>query len=659
MNHLEYLKLIEKLLLHDQHYAQAKPTISDYEYDQLMETLLAYETAHPDKIAENSPSGRLWETPSEGFLQRAHLVPMYSLANTYSEEELEGFVKRVLKRLEKKEIRFCCELKMDGTALSLRYEKGQLIHAVTRGNGKTGDDVTTNIRTIANVPAQIDIQEVIEVRAEVYLSLAIFRALNREREEEGLEPFANPRNAAAGSLKMLDPKEVAKRNLSLIAYGIASEFPVARTQHEIHRILRKNGFPTAEQSHLAVCSDTEEIMQFAKKVEHMRHDLPFEIDGIVVKVDDLPLWELLGYTGKTPRFAVAYKFAPERALTEVVAITVQVGRSGVLTPVAELRSVLLAGSTISRATLHNEEEVKRKDIRVGDFVWIEKGGDVIPKVVSVQISKRPTDSKPWHMPSLCPACQTPVCRVEGEVAVRCPNEHCKEQELQRIIYFASKHAMDIEHMGEKVVQQLMKKGLISRPSDIYTLNANKLSQLEGFKEKSIHNLLRSIDASRSCSLPSFLMGLGIKSVGIETAELMAEEMGDLDHILRATEQEFVQLEGIGEKTAHAIQAFFQEPRNREEIRLLLQHGVSPQVLQKKKIIGHPFQGKTFVITGSLQKYSRDEASTLIKERGGKVSGSVSSRTHYVVVGEEPGSKYDKARELGLAILTEKEFDEML
>ncbi|HEV7737426.1 MAG TPA: NAD-dependent DNA ligase LigA, partial [Chlamydiales bacterium] len=340
---------------------------------------------------------------------------------------------------------------------------------------------------------------------------------------------------------------------------------------------------------------------------------------------------------------------------QVKEITVQVGRSGVLTPVAELVPVALAGSTISRATLHNEDEIARKDIRVGDWVIIEKGGDVIPKVVSVDTHKRPKEAKSWHSPKKCPVCETPVIRVEGEVAVRCPNLRCGAQQVRRIIYFASKHAMDIEHMGERVVQQLVDKGLVARPSDIYLLDADKLAKLDGFKEKSIHNLLQSIEKSRNCSLARFLMGLGIKYVGIETADMLAEEMRDLEHLFKATEEDFVNMEGIGEKTAHAIAEFFQNPMQREEIDLLIQNGVRPQKILKKKIAGHPFQGKTFVLTGALQHSTRDEAAALIKERGGKVTGSVSKSTDYLVVGEDPGSKYDKAKELKIEILNEEQF----
>lgn len=662
-NQQEYIQLAEELIEHDKHYYdEAKPVISDYDYDQMMHALIAYEKQHPDQILPHSPSRRVSEAPTEGFQQRPHLTPMMSLNNTYSKEELGDFVKRVHKLLEKKEVEFCCELKMDGTSISLTYEKGHLVHALTRGNGKVGDDVTANIKTIQSVPLKLSgshFPDVMEVRGEVYMSLATFHAINAAREEEGLEPFANPRNAAAGSLKLLDPREVAKRKLNLVAYGIGEGMASVKTQEEIHHYLKKAGLPVAKAEHLAVCGELDEIMRFAEKIHKQREHLPFEIDGIVVKVNELKYHGLLGVTGKAPRYAVAYKFAPEQATTRVNEITVQVGRTGVLTPVAELEPVFLAGSTISRATLHNQEEVARKDIRVGDHVVIEKAGDVIPQVVKVDFKKRHDKSPVWHMPKHCPICKSDVVHHKGEVAVRCPNPKCGGQRVRRVIYFASKHAMDIEHMGERVVEQLVEKGLVSRISDIYLLDEKALAQLDGFKEKSIQNLLDSIEASRKCPLARFIMGLGIKYVGTETAELLAEEAGDLHKLMEMSEQQLVAIEGIGEKTAKAISAFFEDKDNREEIRLLLHHGVHPQNVKKKKIAGHDFAGKTFVLTGTLEKYSRDEATNLIKERGGKVSGSVSKNTDYVVVGEDPGSKYDKAKELGVKILSEAQFQKIL
>ncbi len=660
-NEEDYLRLVGDLLEHDKRYFdEAKPLISDYEYDQLMRDLHDYEKEHPEQVAPHSPSKRLSEKPTEGFKQKAHLVPMMSLNNTYSEEEIADFIKRVDKLLEKKGIDFCCELKMDGTSISLLYEKGHFVRALTRGNGKMGDDVSAGFKTIRSVPLHLsgrDLPELAEVRGEVYMSLSTFLALNEEREEAGLEPFANPRNAAAGSLKLLDPKEVARRKLNFVAYGIAQETEIEK-QSDVHLALKKWGFPTAKQEHVAVCSNLEEILHFAKKIEKQRHELPFEIDGIVIKVNELKYRELLGTTGKAPRFAVAYKFAPEQAHTKINEITVQVGRTGVLTPVAELEPVFLSGSTISRATLHNAEEVARKDIRVGDTVIIEKAGDVIPQVVKVDLQKRLEGSHPWHPPKQCPVCKEGVLHKEGEVALRCPNPNCAGQALRRIVYFASKHAMDIEHMGEKVAKQLVEKGLVSRISDIYLLDEKRLSTLEGFKEKSIHNLLTSIEKSRKCPLYRLIMGLGIKYVGTETAELLAEEAGDLETLLEMGEETLLSIDGIGEKTARTIAAFFKDEKNQEEIRLLLKYGVEPQKLQKKRL-DHPFSQKTFVLTGALASFSRDEAAHLIKERGGKVSGSVSKKTDFVLVGEDPGSKYDKAKELGVAILSEEQFQKML
>lgn len=659
----EYIQLVEEMIEHDRHYYdENKPVISDYEYDQKMHELLRIEKLHPEWVLPNSPTSRISENPTKGFVQRRHIIPMQSLGNTYSEKELSDWVQRVYKLLHRETVDFCCELKMDGTALSLCYQKGVLVHALTRGNGQVGDDVTENIKTISSVPLKIHgshIPEVMEVRGEVHLLLSTFRAINKEREEEGLEPFANPRNAAAGSLKLLDPKEVAKRKLNVVCYAIAEGQSPKDTQLETLHYLKEAGFPVAKNEYIAHAHNLEEIWKFVEKIHHMRPNLPFEIDGIVVKVNELSAHEILGSTGKVPRYAIAYKFEPEEAMTLVNDITVQVGRSGVLTPVAELEPVLLAGSTISRATLHNADEVKRKDIRIGDWVAIEKGGDVIPKVTRVDFDRRPKDTHPWKMPTHCPVCKTEVIHREGEVAVRCPNPNCIGQRLRKIIYFASKHAMDIEHLGEKVAEQLVQKGLVSRISDIYLLNKEKLSELEGFKDKSIHNLLESIEKSRKCSLVRFIMGLQIKYVGSETAELLAESFHDLDHLLHLKVEDLLKIEGIGEKTAHAIAEYFQDSDNQDEIRLLLQHGVTPERLTKKKIMGHAFSGKTCVLTGTLQHFTRDAASELIKERGGHVSESVSKKTDFVIVGTDPGSKLEKAQKLGIQILTETQFRNLL
>ncbi len=657
----EYQKLVLELIEHDRHYYdETNPVISDFEYDRLMLLVREYEKEHPGDILANSPAQRVAEAPTIGFQQKAHMMPMMSLANTYSEEEVGDFLKRVYKLLERNDVAFCSELKMDGTAISLRYKKGKLFHALTRGNGKMGDDVTANIKTIPTVPLELlgdDFPDDFEVRGEVYLTLAAFDQINCEREEAGLETFANPRNAAAGSLKLLHPSEVAKRKLHIVCYGMAEGQAPVKSQEKLHHLLKKWGLPVADFRHIHVDQDLKGILHFAEEIHAIRKSLPFEIDGIVVKVNDLSLHQVLGSTGKTPRFAVAYKFAPEQVSTKILDITVQVGRSGILTPVAELEPVFLAGSTISRATLHNQEEVARKDIRIGDVVVIEKGGDVIPKVVEVDLAKRQSQTKPWHMPKCCPICKTDVVHRDGEVAVRCPNPSCYGQRTRKIAYFASKHAMDIEHMGEKVVQQLVEKGLVSRVSDIYLLTESDLSKLDGFKEKSIQNLLESIERSRKCPLSRLIMGLGIPYVGIETAEALAAEARDVATLLEMKEEELNSIEGIGDKTASAIYAFFQDPENRAEIASLLAHGIHPQKM-KAKMTGHIFSGKIFVLTGALERYSRDEAAALIKERGGKVSGSVSKNTDYVLAGSDPGSKYTKAKELGISILSEEQFQRM-
>ncbi len=659
----EYTLLVEEMIEHDRHYYdECKPKISDREYDRLMHELLRVEKEYPEWTLPQSPTQRVSEGPTKGFEQKAHLSPMLSLANTYSEEEFSDWIKRVDKRLESKKVNFCCELKIDGTAVSLYYEKGELVHALTRGNGRKGDDVTRNIKTISLVPLKLkgkNIPDKMEIRGEVFLSLATFRTLNEQREKEGLEPFANPRNAAAGSLKLLDPRIVAKRKLNLICYGVAARPSPESTQFDIFHFLKGTGLPVCKSDYILRAESLEEVLQFAEKIQEKREDLAYEIDGIVVKVDDLHQHDILGVAGKRPRYAVAYKFAAEEAETRINEIVIQVGRSGVLTPVAELEPVHLAGSTISRATLHNADEIARKDIRVGDWVTIEKGGDVIPKVVKVDLKKRAKASVPWKMPKNCPICKTEVVNLEGEVAFRCPNPKCEGQRMRRIFYFASKPAMDIDNMGERVVEQLIETGLVSRPSDIYTLDEAALSELEGFKEKSIQNLLESIDASRNCTLARFIMGLGIKFVGAETAELLADEAGDLDRLLEMDEDTLAQIDGIGDKTAHAISEYLDDEENLKEIERLLSHGVSPQKKAKKKVSGHPFAGKSFVLTGGLEHFTRSEASDLIKERGGRVSGSVSKKTDYVLVGEDPGSKYEKAKELGVTTITEAQFRKLL
>lgn len=661
----DYIKLVEEIRKHDWlYYVENKPVISDYEYDHLLKKLEKMEADHPEWVTATSPTQRVKDPLRKGFTQVSHAVPMLSLDNTYNQEELEEFIQRVHKLLEKKHVSFCTELKMDGVAVSVRYEKGIYTRALTRGDGKKGDDITSNMRTIHSVPLELTgshIPDVLEIRGEVYMPHHAFQAQNKRKEEAGEELWANPRNAAAGSLKLLDPQEVSQRGLAAVFYGLAeNDHPLISSQYAVHEHLKKWGLPAFDAKHRSVAESLEEILNFAHQIEHERDELPFDIDGIVIKVDHLKYWSQLGTTGKSPRWAVAYKFAPEQATTRIREITTQVGRTGVLTPVAELEPVFLAGSTISRATLHNEEEVARKDIREGDWVVIAKGGDVIPQVLEVDLKRRPENSHQWKMPAHCPVCGTPVVRTEGEVAVRCPNyKGCEEQIIRRIAYFASKDAMDIDHMGEKVVEQLVKKKLISRVSDIYTLTAEDLAKLEGFKEKSIQNLLTSIEKSRYVSLARFILALSVRYVGEETAEILAQEAGSIEKLAEMPGEELLKIEGVGDKMAEAIVASFKDPDNLKEIELLLKNGVKPHATKKVIRTDHAFSSKTFVLTGSLQNYSRDQAEALIKERGGKITGSVSKKTDYVLVGEDPGSKLDKAHELQIKVLSETQFMEML
>ena len=627
-----------------------------------MKRLEQIEQEHPDWISPSSPTQRVSESLTSGFKTIIHRNPMLSLANTYSKEEIGDFIKRIQKQMGTKPARFSLELKMDGIAISATYEKGHFVQGVTRGDGRSGDDITANMRTISNLPLQLhnkDVPDFMEVRGEVFMPRMIFQQINEKKMQEGDQQWANPRNAAAGSLKLLNPQEVAERELSVVFYGIAEESSGQLVyQSQISPFLHKLGMPTLEYTGLGQSLD--DIWEFAEKIRSIRPSLKYDIDGIVVKLDDLKEQKRLGNTAKNPRWAIAYKFAAEQAITRILGITVQVGRTGVLTPVAELDPVFLAGSTISRATLHNEEEVQRKDIRVGDLATIEKGGDVIPKVVSVDLDQRPINTLPWQMPHFCPSCGAAVLKLPGEVAVRCPNEAgCPEQQIRRLIYFAGKVAMDINHMGEKVIIQLFQKGFVKVPSDIYALTEEQVSQLSGFKEKSVRNLLTSIEKSKIVNLDRFIMALGIKYVGTGTAELLAAKAGSIEKLSQMTEEELKLIEGVGDKVAQAVVHYFSQNEHKAEIHRLLDLGVKPQIREVRQFIEHPFQGKNFVLTGTLEHFTRSTAASLIKERGGKVTDSVSKKTDYILAGTDPGSKLEKGKALGIKILSEEEFRVLL
>lgn len=654
--------LVQEIWRHNKlYYIDHAPEISDQEFDFLLKKLEAMEREHPEWITRSSPTQRVMESLTDGFKTVTHAVPMLSLPNTYNQEEVELFIKRVVKLTGRKDHTFSLELKMDGLAVTATYVNGELVQGATRGDGVNGDDITTNLRTIKGLPLKLSHNPpaLLEVRGEVFMPHKEFERLNKLKMAADEPLYANPRNAAAGSLKMLDPKEVERRGLSTVFYGIAQmEGHALQTQFEVHQYMKSLGLPTLKQIKLA--SSVEEIFQFANEVQEMRKQLPFDIDGIVIKLNDLREQQLLGAAGKNPRYAVAYKFAAEQAETQILDITVQVGRTGVLTPVAELVPVHVSGSTIARATLHNQEEVDRKDIRIGDTVTIEKGGDVIPKVVQVNFALRPSDTKKWEMPKVCPACGTPVVREESAVAFRCPNSAtCKEQVLRRIIYFAGKDAFDIENFGEKVAEMLFERGYVQTPADIFKLTGKELETLDNFKEKSVQNLLTSIESAKHVPYDRFIMALGIKHIGTQTAELLALKSQNIQTLMGMTKDELLQIEGIGDKVAMAVLEFFASPESKLEIDKLLSRGVSPIPLKKAAFDDHSFNGKTFVLTGSLENLSRLEAAKLIKERGGKVTDSVSKKTDFVLVGSDPGSKYEKALKLNVTILTEQEFMQLV
>jgi len=651
----EYKQLCETIRQHNQlYYLEHAPIISDTAFDFLLKECEAIEKEHPDWVDADSPTQRVGEMPAKGFQTTPHLTPMLSLANTYSKEEVDEFVKRVNKLTGHANDHFCCELKMDGIALSLVYENRKLVRGVTRGNGKEGDNVTSNIRTIRSIPLRLSESAPsgrIEIRGEVFMPFKVFEQLNAAKEEE--DAWANPRNAAAGSLKLLDPSESAKRGLEFLGYAIEGDASI-ETQTAVHKKLKEWGIPALE--YVSTCESMEEIDLFAQKIAQVRGSLPYAIDGVVIKLDSTLQQKRLGATGKHPRWAVAYKFAAEQAQTVVEAITVQVGRTGVLTPVAELRAVFLAGSTIARATLHNEEEVERKDIRVGDHVVIEKGGDVIPKVSFVLTEKRTGKELPWKMPSHCPACASPVERLAGEVAVRCPNfSSCPKQQLRRLIYFCSKEAMDIDHLGEKVVEQLYHLGLVKCYSDFFFLTKEQLDLLEGFKEKSVQNLLTSLERAKIVPLYRLILALAIKHVGVATAELLAHLAGDLETLISLKQEDLLKVEGIGPKVAESVVRYFADPGHLTEIKRLLESGVQPQKVEREIIENTHFTGKSFVLTGTLKTLTRADAGAQIKKRGGKIVSSVSKNIDVVIAGEDPGSKQDKARELGVTIWDEAQF----
>jgi DNA ligase (NAD+) len=642
------------------YYEQAAPTISDREYDRRYKELVDLESKFPELVTSDSPTQRVGGKPLKAFEPIEHRVPMLSLDNTYSEEEVADFYARIARLLPNEKIPVVIEPKVDGVAVSLLYENGKLRHAATRGDGTVGDDITQNIRTIRAVPDQLrgKAPKVLEVRGEVYMDKKGFEKLNADREKEGLPLFANPRNAAAGSLKQLDPAIVAKRPLGLVCYGTGATEGVDVDLHsKIFPFLKKLGLPATEKWWLA--DSVERILQAIHELDQVRHDFPYQTDGAVVKVDSFAQREKLGFTAKSPRWAIAYKYEAERVETRLIDIVVQVGRTGTLTPVAILEPVLVSGSTVSRATLHNEDEIKRKDIRIGDAVVIEKAGEVIPAVVNVQTEKRTGKEKKFRMPTTCPECGSKVVKDEGQVAVRCINSRCPAQLKRKIEHFASRGAMDIEGLGEMMVEQLVSKNLVHDVSDIYQLTAEKMSILERMGEKSIGNLLEAIESSKKRPLWRLIFGLGILHVGVSASRALANRFRSLKKLMEASVDELQRIPDVGEVVAQSIHQFFQEKQNRKIIERLEKLGVRPQIEPRRtQPAGSPFAGSTWVITGTLSQ-PREEIAEMIIQRGGKVSGSVSKKTNYVLAGDAAGSKLEKAKQLGVCVIGEADFRKML
>lgn len=649
---------------HDELYYRAGRTeIADTEYDALKRELAGLEAAHPDLAGPDSPTARVGDDRTEGFQLHRHRLPMQSLDNTYSETELRTFDQRLRKLLgtpADAALAYVVEPKIDGVAVSLTFEKGRFVRAVTRGNGVEGDDITANVRTIRHLPdalAGAGHPDVIEIRGEIYMTLEVFRRLNAQREEAGLETFANPRNLAAGTVKLLDPAEVAKRPLDIVLYGLGyCSAEIAPSQSAFHALLKAWKVPTVER--LWPAEGIDAAWAAIQDLDTARRGFAYATDGAVVKLDSFARQREAGATSKAPRWAIAYKYAPERAETRLRAITVQVGRTGVLTPVAELDPVPLAGTTVARATLHNEDEIVRKDIRVGDYVLVEKAGEIIPAVIGVNTARRGADSEPYHFPETCPECATPVVKLPGEVAWRCPNLTCPAQVRRRIEHFASKQCMDIEGLGEAVVDQLVTRGLARTISDIYRLRRDNLETLDKFAERSAQNLAAAIEASKRADLWRLIHGLGIPGVGSSSAKDLARHFRSIAALVAAREPELLAIEGVGEKTARAIRAFFNEPANQILVDELRDLGVEPTVPAQTAGAAE-LAGRTFVLTGTLETMTRDEATARIEAAGGKVSGSVSKKTSYVVAGAEAGSKLEKAQKLGVKVLSEPEFRALL
>jgi len=644
------------------YYQKSTSEISDYEFDQLLEKLIALENQFPELKLPNSPTQRVGGTITKEFETVVHKYAMLSLGNTYSKEELEDFDTRVQKGLGSDDFEYLCELKFDGVAISLTYKNGLLTRAVTRGDGTKGDDVTNNAKTIRTIPLKIDnyISNHFEVRGEVFMPKKIFTQINQEREDIGEVPYANARNTASGSLKMQDSSAVAKRKLDCYLYSLLGDDLTTPTHEAAIKTLEQMGFnisPTYRK-----CKNIHEVFNFITEWEVKRHELPLETDGIVIKVNSISQQNKLGFTAKNPRWAISYKYKAENAVTRLNAITYQVGRTGAITPVAELEPVLLAGTIVKRASLHNANEIERLDLRIGDYVFVEKGGEIIPKVTSVDITQRDTSSSPIHYISKCPECQTELIRKEGEAVHYCSNINgCAPQIKGRIEHFIQRKALNIDSMGEKTIAQLFDCGLVKSPADLFDLHYEDIIKLEGFKELSTKNLLSGIEASKIAPFENVLFGLGIRYVGRTVAEKLASYFKNIDAIINSNYEELIEVPEIGERIAKSVVEFFKNPDNQEEISRLKQSGlifeINVSINQSESDI---LQDKSFVVSGVFENYGRDELKGVIKKNGGKVVSSISGKLDYLVAGNKMGpAKKQKAEKLGVSIISEVEFNKLI
>lgn len=637
------------------------PTIPDAEYDRLFHQLKALEAAHPELITADSPTQRVGAKPLSGFAQIRHEIPMLSLDNAFSDEEFYAFVKRIEDRLIRlpEPLTFCCEPKLDGLAVSILYVNGVLTQAATRGDGTTGEDITANIRTIRNIPLQLLMDNPparLEVRGEVFMPHAGFERLNQQALEKGEKTFANPRNAAAGSLRQLDPKITSKRPLVLNAYGIgiAEGVDLPNTHYDRLQWLKSIGIPVNPE--IRLCNGTDEVLDFYRDIQNKRSSLGYDIDGTVLKINDIALQEKLGFISKAPRWAIAYKFPAQEELTRLNDVEFQVGRTGAITPVAKLEPVFVAGVTVSNATLHNGDEIERLDIAIGDTVVIRRAGDVIPQIIGVLHDRRPADARPIIFPETCPVCDSAIVRIEGEAVARCTGGlFCAAQRKEALKHFVSRKAMDIDGVGGKLIEQLVDRELIHTPADLFKLDLTTLTRLERMGAKSAENALASLEKAKNTTLARFIFALGIREVGEATALNLANHFKTLEALQNADLEALQQVPDVGEVVANRILAFWQEPHNVAVVNDLIQQGVHWDDVEVKEVGENLFKGKTVVLTGTLTQMGRNEAKALLQEMGAKVSGSVSSKTDFVIAGDAAGSKLTKAQELGVTVLTEEEF----